>query len=354
MSNRIISALLLSFSCALAYAQAPADSPVELAANAPDKYVVKRGDSLWSISAKFLKSPWNWPDVWRMNREQIGSPHQLTPGQIILLDRGMASNGKPARPRLAIARDLRLGPKAYESKDDEAIPSIPSKDIEPFLSEPQVLAAGELDKAPKIITTAEDHVIIGQGDMAYVTGIQSDDKTWRVFRPAKPVLDPETKEVLGFEAFYLGTAKVKEASKMTGELTSMEILTAKREISRGDRLLPAVRPELYSYVPHAPEHMVKGRVAAIYDGVGETGRNYIVTLNRGKRDGLELGHVLGIYRAGRLLIQKNETSGEKEQFTIPEERFGLMFVFKVFDRISYALIMDSSRPVKIGDGFRNP
>lgn len=354
MSNRIISALLLSFSCALAQAQSPAVSPVELADNAPDKYVVKQGDSLWSISAKFLKSPWHWPEVWRLNREQIASPHQLYPGQIILLDRGVASNGKPAQPRLAIARDLRISPKVYASQDSDAIPSIPSKDIEPFLSEPQVMEAGELNKAPKIVTTQEDRVILGQGDLAYVAGITSEDKVWRVFRPAKPVVDPETREVLGFEAFYLGTARVKQAGKAPKELTTMEILTAKREMGRGDRLLPAVRPELYSYVPHAPESQVTGRVAAIYDGVGETGRNYIVTLNRGKRDGLELGHVLAITRPGKMLVQKDDSNGSKESYLLPEERFGLLFVFKTFHRISYALVMDSSRAVKVGDVFRTP
>lgn len=349
MSIRIISALLLSFSCAVAQAQSPAQAPVELATNAPDTYVVKQGDSLWSISAKFLKSPWRWPDVWRLNREQIGSPHFIYPGQVILLDRSGAS------PTLRLARDLtprnvRLSPKAYSSTENEAIPSIPSNAITPFLSEPQVVEPGALDNAPKIIATEEDRVNLGQGDKAYVAGIKTDNKLWRVFRPARPVLDPDTGKPLGFEAFYLGTAKVIKP----GQPATMEVVTAAREMGRGDRLMPSVRPELFSYVPHAPDRKIEGRIAAMYDGVGETGRNYIVTLNRGKDLGLELGHVLAIYRAGQVISYKDPGAEQKETYVIPEERFGLLFVFKVFDHISYALVMNSSRAVKVGDKFATP
>lgn len=345
MLIRIISALLITFSSTAALAQASAaKAPVELTDNAPDRHVVVRGDSLWSISAKFLKQPWRWPDVWRLNREQIGSPHQIYPGQVILLDRSGPS------PVFKLARNLKLSPKIYSSSDGEAIPSIPNQAIVPFLSEPKVVEKDALALAPKIIAVEESRVYLGPGDTAYVAGITTNDKLWQVFQPATPVKDPENGAILGYEAFYLGTARVNRP----GQPATVEIITAKREMGKGDRLMPSVRPDLVSYAPRAPETQIDGRIASIYEGVGETGRNYIVTLNHGKDKGLEQGHVLAIYRASRDVVYKESSTGPKENYTLPEERFGLVFVFKVFDRMSYALVMNSNRPVLVGDTVRTP
>jgi hypothetical protein len=339
---RIISALLLSFSTACALAQDA--KPLQLADNVPDRHIVVPGDTLWGISGKFLKEPYRWPELWRMNKDQVKNPHRIYPGQVLVLDR----SGTDPQLRIETAK---VSPKIHSEQLSQAIPSIPQNVIEPFLSKPQVLDEDGLKDAPKIVVTQEDRVYIGPGGRAYVSGIKGDaqnTQVWQVFRPTKPVIDPETKEPIGHEAFYLGTAKLIAA----GEPATVDIVTAIQEIGVNDRLIPATRAEIVNYAPHAPTKPIQGQVAAIYGGVKETGRHSIVTLNRGKRDGVENGHVLAIYRNGgeRLYREGSETTNIK----LPPERYGLVFVFRVFDRISYALVMDVTRPVVVSDIVRTP
>ena len=282
---RIISALFLTFSTACALAQDT--KPLQLADSAPDRHIVMRGDTLWGISGKFLKEPYRWPELWRMNKEQVKNPHRIYPGQVLVLDR----SGSDPQLRL---EDVKLEPKVHSEQLSQAIPSIPQNVIEPFLSRPQVLEEDGLKDAPKIVATQEDRVYIGPGGRAYVSGLKGNAKLWQVFRPTKPVIDPETKEAIGHEAFYLGTAKLVAE----GEPATVDIVTAIQEIGVNDRLIPATRAEIIQYAPHVPSKPIQGQVTAIYGGVKETGRNSIVTLNRGKRDGVELGHVLAVFRNG--------------------------------------------------------
>lgn len=344
MFVRIIFSLLLSFSSANAFAQG--SKPIALADNAPDSYTVRRGDTLWGISGKFLRDPWRWPEVWRMNRSQIRNPHLIYPGQVVALDRSGGS------PRLSIGRVGKVEPKVYSEPSVVPISSIPQQVIEPYLAQPLVMDANGLDQAPKIVATQEDRVVVGAGDTIYATGVGHDVKVWQVFRPLKPISDPLTQEVLGYEAFYLGNAQVVR----DGEPATLEILSAKQEINRGDRMVPLAKADIVAYAPHAPESPVDGRIIGIYSGVnvGETGRNYIVTLNRGTRDGIEIGHVLAIYRHGREVDFRDADTDKREIHKLPEERYGLVFVFRTFDRVSYALVMNSSRPVTPGDPVRTP
>jgi hypothetical protein len=336
---RIISALLLSVSTACTLAQ---DSqPLQLADNAPDRHVVVPGDTLWSISGKFLKEPYRWPQLWRMNQEQVRNPHRIYPGQVLVLDRS------GSQPQLRL-ETVKIAPKVHSEQRSRAIPSIPQHIIEPFLSKPLVIEADGLKDAPKIVATQEDRVYIGPGGRVYVSGLKGKEKLWQVFRPTKPIVDPETNEILGHEAFYLGTATVAAE----GEPATFDIATAVQEIGVGDRLIPAARADVVHYAPHVPAQAIQGRIAAIYGGVKETGRHSIVTLNRGSRDGVEIGHVLALYRNGgeRLYRDENETTAIK----LPAERYGLAFVFRVFERISYALVMDVTRPVVVSDIVRTP
>jgi LysM repeat protein len=337
---RIISALLLSFSTACALAQAGKPLQLtDLADDVPDRHVVVRGDTLWGISAKFLKEPYRWPEIWRMNKDEIKNPHRIYPGQVVKLDR---SDGEP---KLTLEK---LEPKVYAEKLGEAIPSIPQHVIEPFLSLPLVVEENGLKDAPKIIATQEDRVLVGPGNRAYVAGMAQDAKLWQVYRPAKPIKDPESGEIIGYEAFYLGTAR--QTAK--GDTATIEIVSARQEIGVGDRLTPATRPEIVNYAPHAPAKLIEGQIAAMYGGVKETGRNSIVTLNRGQRDGLEVGHVLALYRKGG--EREIRIEDEKEKYTLPNERYGILFVFRTFERISYALVMDVRRPVAVADIVRTP
>lgn len=336
---RIISALLLTFSTACALAQAT--PPLRLADDAPDRHVVVRGDTLWDISAKFLKEPYRWPEIWRLNKQQIKNPHRIYPGQVIVLDRSGID------PQLRL-ETVRLEPKVYAETTADAISSIPQHIIEPFLSQPLVIGEDGLKDAPRIVATQEDRVYVGAGNKAYVAGMKEEAKLWQVYRSAKPIADPETSEILGYEAFYLGSAQLLAK----GETATVEIVSAKQEIGLGDRLMPAARPQIISYAPHAPATQIQGQVAAMYGGVKEAGRNSIITLNRGTRDGLEVGHVLALYRKGVERMVRN--GDEKEIHKLPNERYGLVFVFRTFERVSYALVMSVTRPVTVADIVQTP
>ena len=349
---RIISALFLIFSSLLLPVrssladQGQAPQAVQLAADAPARHVVVPGDTLWGIAAKFLKDPFRWPEIWGFNRDQIRNPHLIYPGQVVVLD---TSSGRPQLKIEAAAEPVdKLEPRIYSTKNRDAIPSIPQKDIEPFLSEPLVVEAHALDQAPRVIATRGDRVYAGAGDTVYVTGIKTPAELWQVYRPGKALIDPESHETLGYEAVYLGTARVVSA----GEPSTVAILSSRQEIGRDDRLVPAVRTGTLHYVPHAPDKPIDGRIISIYDGVGVGGTDSIVALSRGSKDGLEVGDVLAIYSSGALISDRFD--GKSKTYRLPDEKNGLLFVFRVFDRVSYALVMNSTRPVSAGDIVRNP
>lgn len=346
------SSLMLAFSGSPALAQVP--PPPELADGAPDRHIVVPGDTLWDISAKFLKQPYRWPEIWRLNQEQIKNPQRIYAGQVILLVQN------DHRPQLKIedaasatgpAGAVKIDPRIYSESNRREIPSISQQVIEPFLTEPLIAETARLDSAPRIVATQEDRVNIGKGDLAYVTGVTGLDaktKLWQIYRPGKALVDPDNNETLGHEAFYLGSARVVRE----GDPATVEIVTSRQEIGRGDRLLPAARPNIINYVPHAPDQAIQGRVVSVYGSVGEGGLHSIVTLSRGKRDGLEVGHVLSLSRAGAEVTNRHE--GKKETYRLPDERYGLLFVFRIFDRLSYALVMNVSRSVAVGDTVANP
>jgi len=344
---RIISALILAVTAVCASAA----EPLKLVDNPPDRHVVVRGDTLWGISGKFLKEPWRWPEIWNMNREEIKNPHLIYPGQVVYLDR----SGKT--PRLRLGKPLKSGsgtvklqPHVYSDPVQQAIPSIPPNQIEPFLSQPLVVEQGELDTVPRIVAGPEYRGMMGNGDQAFATAIPDASVVrWNVFRPGKPLIDPDTGATIGYEAFFLGNANLVQP----GEPAALQITVAKEEIMRGDRLIPAPPVNIISYVPHRPDNQVAARVMTIYGGVSEGGRASIVSLNRGKNDGLEVGHVLALFR-NRIASAIDQDTMRRVNTPIPEERYALVFVFRVFNGVSYALILESSKPVTIGDYARNP
>lgn len=336
---RIISALILAVTAACASAQEPG----VLVDNPPDRHVVVPGDTLWSISARFLKEPWRWPDVWRLNKEDIRNPHRIYPGDIVLLDR---SSGKP---QLKVAKSLKVQPKVYSESLQKEIPSIPANVIEPFISRPLIVEANTLDSAPVIVASQEDRVYLGSGDSAFVAGIPDAAViNWQVYRPGTPLKDPDTGEVIGFESFFLGDAKLHRP----GNPAMVKIVTAKQEIGRGDRLVPAPPATLISYAPHKPEQTVSGRIMSIYGGVNEAGKFSVITINRGTNSGLEPGHVLALYR--KSVSYGYNAQNQRETTPLPDERYALIFVFRTFERVSYALVMESSKPVIVGDSVHNP
>jgi hypothetical protein len=333
----------------------------ELSANAPDSYTVKTGDTLWDISKLYLKSPWRWPELWGMNLDQIRNPHLIYPGQVLLLDK---SGG---RARLRVGQQIgpdgtvKLSPRIRSSAlGDGSIPSIPFHLIEPFLNEALIFQGNELETAPRIVATQEGRVLLGRGDTAYVRGEIPQQREFRIFREAKPLRDPTTKEILGYEATYVGSAEyVRQGESRTGADGKPEIVPAtfsvtsiKQEAGVGDRLAPTPAREFSNYAPHAPQGPLSGQIVSIYGDALTAGQNQIVSLNKGAADGMERGHVLALWRAGTRVIDKTDAS--RPTIKLPDERHGMLFVFRVFDRMSYALILSVKDPVKAGDSFTQP
>lgn len=350
------SIIVAMFAAALAATPLMAQQRAEagLQDNAPDRYVVVQGDTLWSIAAKFLKDPWRWPEMWKLNKDEVKNPHLIFPGDVIVLDR----SGENPELKIVMGDTAKLEPQIrVEDTSKQAVPSIPPRVIEPFLSRPLVIEPDGLANAPRIIAAQVDRVYLGRGDVAYVSGIKDAklDSTWQIYRPGKPLIDPVSKTTLGYEAVFLGDAKVTRI----GEPATIRIFAAQQEIGKGDRLVASGPLVLNSYAPHAPVTAIQGQIIGTRGALGETGPQNVVTLNKGKNDGLEPGHVLALLHLGRNAELTKPKSRwyrpDKVEVTkLPDERYGLVFVFRTFDRVSYALVMSASRPVQIFDVVNTP
>ena len=380
MKQRIITLLVLSCLSFNAFAD-----DIALQNNHPDRHVVVKGDTLWGISSKFLKDPWQWPKVWRMNRSEIKNPHRIYPGDVVVLD---SSSGSPQLRLLHETVTLRPGVRE-EPLDKEAIQTIAPSVITPFLSQPLMIENGQLDSAPRIIAGQENRAIFSTGTRVYINNIKDGEGThWNIYRPGDALRDPDTNEVLGTEAVYLGDVNIaRYGAPATGD-----IVRAKEEIFTKDRLV--VSPDTFqsSFVPHSPEKQIDARIIRFYGGVAEGGPNSVVSINRGKKDGLEEGHVLAISRYGRVIqdpeylvksVDKTnqlkelnfETStgadGKKVvnfkkdpaptkaaltpgQVKLPNERVGLLMIFRTFDKVSYGLIMNTSDAINLQDAVHTP
>jgi LysM domain len=339
----------------------------DLAPNAPDSHTVQRGDTLWGVSGLFLKNAWRWPELWGMNLQQIRNPHLIYPGQVLVLDK----SGGRARLRVAGAGDgvpsntVKMSPRVRpQLLDNGAIAAIPLNLIGPFLNEAVVFDANELDSAPRIVATQEGRVMVSRGETAYVRGDLKGARDFRLFRQLTPLQDPLTREVLGYEGRYVGTAEhvrdggVPPAALAAGVVvpSTFKISSIRMEASVGDRLSPVPQQELVAYVPRAPAGDVDGRIVSIYGDGLRAGQNQVVVLNRGQKDGIERGNVLALWRTGVASIDTTTTATktDKAALRLPDERHGLLFVFRVFERVSYALILNVQDPVRMGDRFTQP
>lgn len=353
----------------------------ELSPNAPDSYTVKRGDTLWAISKLFLKSPWRWPELWGMNKAEIKNPHLIYPGQTLYLDK---SNG---RARLSSQRGgvgangletIKLSPRTRISNlPDDSIPTLQNSLIEPFLTEPIIVEEATLQAAPRFVATQEGRVLLSEGDRAYARSADGSalsiaagkPRDFRVFRNATALKDPGTGEILGYEAQFVGRARLirgesvavmRGAEVKAGEVAKTEIVPAtldimrsKEEIRTGDRLLPEPPMELLTYSPRAPANAVEARIVSVYgSAVANVAQNQVVVINRGTKDGMERGHVLAIQTNGERVVDKTGTSFQ--EIKLPDERNGLLMVFRPFERVSYALVLQATEAVRVGDWLINP
>ena len=361
MGKSIISLLLLAAACS---AGSTIADEIKLAENAPDRYIVVKGDTLWGISAKFLKDPWRWPDVWGLNRDEIKNPHWIYPGDVVVLDftgktprlrkgrvdgRGDDGRSDAADWRLM---DAKLSPTIRkQTLASGAISSIPISAIQAFLGKPLVVGEQELNAAPTLIAGPENRVVLSAGDTAFAKGVVWEGQAgWSVYRPGRTLTDPDTKELLGREVIYLGDAQISEF----GEVSTVLLTKAVQEIAPGDRLAKSPASSPLSYVPHAPGGPIKGRVIAGPEGgVSEIGSKQVVIINRGSREGMEIGHVLALYR-DRPSVTPAGAVDRNEKVSLPPERYGIVFLFRVFEKVSYGLVLNTTRPVNVLDVVQTP
>ena len=361
---------------ATAQQSAQAGVPIsELAPNAPDEYTVKRGDTLWAISRMYLRSPWRWPELWGMNMAEISNPHLIYPGQMLYLDKAGGRARLSARRGTGGATDtVKLSPRTrYESLAGMALPTLNPSLIEPFLSEPIIIDEDTLAIAPRIVAGNDSRVLLARGDRAYARGEPNAPllekagpiNQFRVFRNATPLKDPASGELLGYEAQYLGKAQLQrsestETMEQDGKSVTnvvpatIDIVAAREEMRAGDRLLPEPARQLVSYVPRAPvQNVQNGRIVSVYgNSVQFAAQNQVVAINKGTRDGIENGHVLAILKNGETIVDR--TGGGKETLKLPNERIGLLMVFRPFEKASYALVLEINDTPKAGDLLVNP
>lgn len=322
----------------------------------PESYVVQKGDTLWGISKRFLRDPWLWPEIW-YNNPEITNPHLIYPGDRVSLvyvdgkPRLTVQSGDRVGETVRLSPDAKLSPQVRVEPLSTAIPTIPLEAIRPFLTETQVVKDGELDKAPYIVSGSEERVMSSTVDKIYVRRLDGEPKrNYSVVRQGDAFVDPDTKKVLGIEARHLGDARLLAS----GDPATLQVTASNREILAGDRLLPRNQEEFQgNFTPKAPSTQVEGKIIEVVDGVSQIGQFSVVALNRGREDGLTVGDVLAIYKAGETV--RDTFSGKRgDTVRLPDERAGELIVFRTFDNMSFALVMEATRALNVMDAVRNP
>jgi hypothetical protein len=341
--------------------------------NAPDRYVVVKGDTLWDISNKFFKDPWKWPQIWGFNKDTIKDPHWIYPGNVVVLDAASKTLhfGDQAKPAATPATEValvpamppnseavtangpsensdiqKLSPKIrVVNADHDAIGSISTSVIGPFLDKPLVIEKDAFDNAPTLIGSVEKRSLLSFGDTAFAKDIPNDKgPLWQLYRTGTTYRDPDTNEILGYEAIYLGDASVQKFDA----ITTLKITKSVQDIQIGDNFIQSSVGLPNSYIPRAPSKKIGAKVISIYGGMDQAGQNAIIVLNKGKLDGLENGHVLALYK------ESESAKFKGDRYTLPALRYGLVFVFRTFDRVSYALVMEVQNSVQLLDSLETP
>lgn len=345
------------------------DALTVMAPNYPERYVVVKGDTLWDISKRFLNDPWLWPSVWHIN-PNIRNPHLIYPGDIIVMyvvdgkpyitldgqagmqpDRTAAVKvPKEVKPGLKV---VKLSPSSRVSGIHKAISTIPMSAIRPFLDRPRVVTEDELEDAPYIVSSYEEHLISGTGNRVYARNLTKPLAAYNIVRPGKPYVDPETDDVLGYEAVYLADARLIKVADDEDELSTLTVTKALREVLNNDVLIPyEQRDQMFQFTPRSPKTEVKGQIMAVFNGVSQIGQHMVVVLNRGEEQGLAPGHVLAVMQKGAEVVDSRRFLFSS--VTLPDERAGIMMVFKTYKNLSYALIMEANRAMHVNDRFENP
>ncbi len=319
----------------------------EFVDNFPERYTVVKGDTLWDISERFLKSPWLWPEIWHAN-PQVANPHWIYPGDVIGL---VYVDGQPRITTIQAGPEngvVKLSPKIKATPISTAIPTIPLDAIASFLSSNRVVEPAVMEAAPYVLIGKEQHLITAAGDTVFARGDVGGAERVGIYRAGKKFIDPVTNEFLGLEAKAIATTEI---SAINNEVISLEVLRSNEEIRQGDRLLNTEDRIINStFMPSKPEFDIRGQMISVNTGVGNIGQYNVVVVNRGERDGLKEGNVLAIYKDGGIVRDPYT----KEKIELPKERAGIMMIFRVFDKLSYGLILKATRPLAVMDEVRTP
>ncbi|MCK4834131.1 MAG: LysM peptidoglycan-binding domain-containing protein [Gammaproteobacteria bacterium] len=333
---------------------------IRVKAEHPRQYTVKKGDTLWGISNLFLQDPWYWPEIWQKN-QQVTNPHLIFPGDVLTL---VYVNGQP-QMRLNEAQHKqvqqtadtsgipvrKLSPSIRTSDLKASIPTIPGDAIRQFLTKPRVVTKEQLEKAPYIVGSEDNHLILGDGNRVYMRGeIDKERVRFSVFRPGDALRDPATDEILGYEAIHTGEVHVTAYDDpASGDLTSTV-----REVLIGDRLLAEDRSKMENlYFPHIPDREVNAQIMELNEALMGVAKLQVVVINKGERDGMEVGHLLATFTNGATIRDRHDKHSSKP-VKLPNERSGLVMIFKTFDRVSYAITLESRRIIRNFDYLHTP
>ena len=336
----------------------------------PSQYTVVNGDTLWDIASKFLKDPWYWPEIWYRN-PQVENPHLIYPGDILTL---IYVNGRPqiqvTRAGDVIRKDtsdmtpdglkvVKLSPNIRRQSLDSAIPVIPGDAIRQFLTKPRVVTLDEWDQAPYIVGSDEAHLVLSAENKIYIRGeLDKERIRYSVFRKGEVLKDPKTRKILGYEVVYAGQARISNY----GNPSTGDLISTSREVLIGDRLLPSDKSSIEQlYYPKLPETAVEGQIISLFDAIARIAKYQVAVVNLGREHGLESGHLLATYQKGelardRFLGNKKLKRGEENKLMVqlPDERSGLMMIFKTFGKVSYGLIIESTRVISKHDVVSKP
>jgi hypothetical protein len=341
MKKAILGGILLAMMSLVSLA----GDKLALAPDHPQTYVVKKGDTLWDISGVFLRDPWMWPEIWHVN-PQVDNPHLIYPGDelnLVYID---------GQPRLVVKRgsDVKLTPQVRISSLDLAIPAISLDIIGPFLSDSRVVDREQLDSAQYVLAGKNGHVVTGAGDELFARGNFSEesDKSFGIFRTGDAYIDPDSGELLGYQAFSIAHAKVKAVD---GDIATLMLNQTSEEVRTGDRLLPDEQRSISSsFFPAPAKDGTQGYIIAVEGGVSQIGSMDVVIINQGEREGVEIGNVMAVYRVGAVI--RDEVTDELVK--VPDARAGLMMIFRTFDKVSYGLVLKATQPIKVMDIIKSP
>ncbi len=324
----------------------------ELAPNAPPRYEVKRGDTLWHIAGLYLRKPWNWPDLWGMNLERIRNPHWIFPGQVLVLHivggrATLSLEGEGGIPTVRVEPGVR-----YKALPAAGIPTLDPALIEPYLTRPLLVEPGQLAQSPRIVALAAGHVMVEPGDRAYVRGDIGKTARFDVYRPARALRNPFTHQVIAYEADYVGKVQLVHGPHGKDGVSTVRALTMQREMVVGDRLV-AMPPRRYlNFTPRAPGHAVRGNIISIYGDMRMAGKDSVVAIDLGHADGLHRGDVLAIRKLPREVV--DTTLPTHPLIRIPGRSDGLLMVFRTFEHVSFGLVLEARTEVQVPDEVAQP